>query len=251
MDRLAIGLAGASGKLGRSIMALALHDPDLRIVCGVGRSSCLGEDLGKLAGKEEIGLYLSDDCDELFEKSSLVIDVSTADNLQNLLTRACQMKKPLVVGTTGHSEGGFRLMSQASQSIPLFHSPNFSLGLTALAGAVSLLSRILGAYDVKIVETHHIHKKDRPSGTALKLSEAIGEACGKEPPIESQRTGEVIGEHTVTFSTEEEQVSVTHRALTREVFAKGALLAVKFLARQPPGLYSMPELLGNPSLCAM
>ncbi len=243
MEKIEIGIIGASGKFGRSILALAMEDPALRIAAGVGRAH-LGCDLGALAGKEQIGVPLTNDCGQLFEMSTIIIDVSVAENLEHILTLACKKKKPLVIGTTGHSQDNLLLMQRASQSIPLFHSPNFSLGVAAMASAVSMLSQALGgSCEIKIDETHHIYKKDRPSGTALKLARTVTEACNKEPPIASQRVGEFIGDHTVTFSCEEEQISIRHSALSRSIFAKGALLAVKFLARQPPGLYSMRELL--------
>lgn len=243
---LSIGIAGASGRFGRSLVAGALRDPAVRIVCGVGSlsSAHLGQDLGKLAGKDEIGVILTNNYN-VFEKSTLIIDVSLAPNLENMLTHACQKKKPLLIGTTGHDEKNFTLMKQASQYIPLFYASNFSLGVAAMTRAAFLLTRMLGeTCAITIAETHHIHKKDRPSGTALRLALAMKNANGKEPvSIDSLRTGDVIGDHTVNFSLEEEQITLSHRALSRSLFAKGALCAAKFLARQPPGFYSMDELL--------
>ncbi len=244
MDCLSLGLAGASGKLGRRILALALEDQDFSVACGLGGVSCLNEDLGALAGKEKIGLFLTANMDELFEKSSLVIDVSAAVNLPNLLDGACKKKKPVVIGTTGHSEDNFKLMKEAAQSIPLFYTPNFSLVVSAMTNATTLLSRMLSDLcTIKIIETHHVHKKDQPSGTAQQLSRCVEEASSQSPSIESQRMGEVIGDHTIIFSCDDEELTLTHRSLSRNVFAKGALLTAKFLARQPPGLYSMAELL--------
>ncbi len=244
---ISIGIAGASGKFGRSLVATALRDPGVRIACGVGSSSSphLGHDLGILAGKEEIGVLLTSNYDALFEESTLIIDVSLATNLENMLTGACQKKKPLLIGTTGHDEKNLTLMKQASQHIPLFYASNFSLGVAAMTRAASLLSRMLGeTCAIAIAETHHIHKKDRPSGTALGLALAMKNASGKEPvSINSQRIGDVIGDHNVNFLLEEEQVTLSHRALSRAIFAKGALCAAKFLAKQSPGFYSMDQLL--------
>lgn len=250
----AIGIAGASGKFGRSIVAQTLCDPSLRLVCGVGsgHSPHLGQDLGTLAGKEEIGVALTCDYATLFEESDLIIDVSVVSNLENMLTCACQYRKPLVIGTTGHDEKNISLMQRAAKTIPLFYAANFSLGIAALTRAASMLCRMLDA-DFAIAETHHQHKKDRPSGTALRLAEAMKNACGREPSaIHSERKGEVIGEHAVVFSSENELITLHHSALSRTVFAKGAIIATKFLARQPAGFYSMDELLLEASnLCVM
>lgn len=245
MRTLDIGIAGASGKFGRSVIAEAMADPAFSVVGGIGsnHSQNLGKDLGILAGKEKIGVCLTNDYAALFEKCDLVLDVSVIQNLENTLTFACRAKKPLIIGTTGHDEKNLLRMKHAAQTIPLFYAPNFSLGIAALMHAVSMISRMCDA-DYTIDETHHIHKKDSPSGTALRLAEVIKAACGKDPlAIRSERVGTTIGDHTVTFSLEDEQITLSHRAGSRSIFAKGALKAAKFLASQSPGFYSMDELL--------
>jgi 4-hydroxy-tetrahydrodipicolinate reductase len=247
LDPLSIGIIGANGKLGRSIIMQALADSALRIAGGLGSPDSLDleKDLGELVGKESIGIDLSSDYDLLFEKSTLIIDVSLAANLENVLTYACKKKKPLVIGTTGHGEKNLSSMKEAAQIIPLFHAPNFSLGVAAATRAASLLSKMLGqACDISISETHHVNKKDRPSGTALHMALALCSASGREmPSIHSERMGDVIGEHRITFSLKEEQITLCHQAISRTLFAKGALRAAKFLAAQPNGFYSMDELL--------
>jgi len=220
MNKILIGIVGANGKLGRSNAGAV--DRDIQII-GAGRG---------------------DDLKELFGKSDVVIDVSLPTNLPNTVKMACEKKRPLVVGTTGHDEENLKLMRQASEKIPLFYTPNFSIGVAAVAKAAALLKGMLDA-DISIEETHHVHKKDKPSGTALRLAEAVG-----TDQIVSHRVGEVVGDHVIKFSLDEEEIILSHRALSRMIFAKGALRAAKFLVRQPAGFYSMDQLLHEDELCA-
>ncbi len=240
-----IGIIGASGKLGRTIITQIVLDQAYHLVGGVGspNSLHLGRDLGELIGSNPIGICLSSDYASLFEKSDVLIDVSLASNLENTLFFACKGKKPLVIGTTGHGQEEMAVMKHAAKSIPLFYTPNFSLGIAAMTQATSVLSQILGEeYAISIKETHHMHKKDQPSGTALSLARSLA-SHRKPPPIQSERFGEVTGEHTISFTTENEEITLSHRAISRALFAKGALRAAKFLATQPCGFYSMGELL--------
>jgi 4-hydroxy-tetrahydrodipicolinate reductase len=163
--------------------------------------------------------------------------------------------KPLVIGTTGHSEEERQQITSASHKIPILYSPNFSLGIALCLKAVAKMGAALyGSSTIDIIETHHLHKKDIPSGTSCALADAIHK--GKAFPegssarerdkqqivIHSIRSGEVTGEHTVIFECGHERIELKHIAHSRDAFAHGALLGARFLARQPPGLYSIRDL---------
>lgn len=168
--------------------------------------------------------------EENFERADVVIDFSSKDNLSSVLG----LQKPLVIGTTGHVNT--REMEIAAKNIPILFSPNFSLGMAAMLEAAALLAK--KGFSIDIIEAHHNQKKDKPSGSALALARAIG----KDIPIHSIRSGDIIGDHTVIFVGEGERIELKHQVFSRDAFAKGALKAAKFLAKKPPGLYSLKDL---------
>jgi 4-hydroxy-tetrahydrodipicolinate reductase len=162
------------------------------------------------------------------------------------LRLAAERRCPIVLGTTGLEKEHWEALAEYGKRIPVLHSPNFSIGMAALQAACTLVSSLLEEFSCSIVETHHIRKKDRPSGSALALQKAVEEGdSSRHPPIESLRIGEEFGEHTVSFVHTEEQITLSHKALSRVPFAAGALKAAKFLLRQQPGLYGMSDLLKN------
>jgi len=163
--------------------------------------------------------------------------------LADLLKSCAEHHKPVVVGTTGHSEENMELLQKMSKQIPILFSPNFSLGMAVTLEAAQQISRQLnGLCQIEIVEAHHQTKKDKPSGAALKLAKALCDKGDKEIPIHSIRAGDIIGDHTVVFVMNGERIELKHQAQSREVFARGALLAAQFIKTQPPGLYSVKDL---------
>lgn len=174
------------------------------------------------------------------ERADVAIDFSSHTALQDLLNQCVKLKKPAVIGTTGHSAFNMQLLQEISQQIPILFSPNFSLGMAVCLDAARQISQQLkGLCQIEIVEAHHQTKKDKPSGAALKLAQAVSD---KEIPIHSIRAGDIVGDHTVVFVLAGERIELKHQAQSREVFARGALLAAKFLKNQPPGLYSVKDL---------
>ena len=194
-----------------------------------------------------------------------MIDFSLPAGTMRRLDTCVEREIPMVIGTTGLDDHQTGKVRAASKIIPIVFAPNMSIGVNLLFSIVGSVARALGEdYDVEIVETHHRFKKDAPSGTALKLAEAIAEATGRdlkkdarygrrgavgerassEIGIHAVRGGDVVGEHTVTFATLGERVELTHKAGSRETFARGALRAAKFLLTQKPALYSMLDVLG-------
>lgn len=195
-----IGLIGAQGRLGKAIAAL---QPVLPIARSTPRSSL--------------------DCDVLIDASS------PAALLENL-----SANKPIVIGTTGHLD--FTPIEQASKRLPIFYSPNFSIGIALLRKIGAEVARRFPS-DIDLIETHHAQKKDTPSGTALQLAR-----IAPNIRIHSLRSGKVIGEHTLIFNTAEERITLSHETHSREAYARGALAAAHFLAGKPPGLYGMDNL---------
>jgi len=174
------------------------------------------------------------------ENADVAIDFSSHTALADLLNKCVQLKKPLVVGTTGHSPENHQLLQEMSQQIPIIFSPNFSLGVAVTLEAAKLISQQLkGLCQIEIIEAHHQTKKDKPSGTALKLAEVVSD---KEIAIHSIRAGDIIGDHMVVFVLDGERIELKHQAHSRKAFARGALLAAKFLKTKPPGLYSVKDL---------
>jgi 4-hydroxy-tetrahydrodipicolinate reductase len=174
------------------------------------------------------------------ETADVAIDFSSHAALADLLEQCSRHQKPVVVGTTGHSLENMRLLQEMSKQIPILFSPNFSLGIAVTLEAAGLIARQLkGLCQIEIIEAHHQTKKDKPSGTALKLAKAVSD---KEIPIHSIRAGGIVGDHMVVFVMAGERIELKHQAESREVFARGALLAAKFIRNQPPGLYSVKDL---------
>lgn len=244
-----ITINGAGGKMGRTIIRLVLNDPELRLVGAVDstESPNLGKDAGELAGTSKASVEVTS---HLFNKVSLadvVIDFSSAGAIVALSDAAHKLKKPLIIGTTGHDSIQKQLIRRASQDIPIVFSPNMSVGVNLLWKLAEIASKIIGRdHPASIIERHHIHKKDSPSGTAKRLAEIISAATGTAAetiPIEAVREGEIVGEHTVSFKNDDELITLSHHAGTREIFARGALAAAKWVVSRPAGLYDMQDVL--------
>jgi 4-hydroxy-tetrahydrodipicolinate reductase len=224
---IALSVLGASGKMGKRIVELALSDPTFHSVTASDLAAC-----------------------------DVAIDFTSHEATLDHLEAAIRANKPLVIGTTGHNPEGRRAIEDAAKTIPILFSPNFSFGMALCLEMASRLGKALyGSCTIDIIETHHIHKKDRPSGTALALGASIGngtiihESTGprkkEEILIHAIRSGEVVGEHTLIFESRFERIELKHTAHSRDAFAQGSLMGAKFLAKQPPGLYSLKDLLND------
>lgn len=223
-SRVRVALIGARGRMGQTIIDLAGSDPKIDIV-----AHC---DLGDAI---EVALK---DCD-------VAIDFSNARAINQICSTAAKQRKALVVGTTGHSPEQRQLIEKTAKSLPIVFASNFSVGVNALFALTRRAAEILGLeFKPEIVETHHTNKKDAPSGTAKTLGEILKSELKVEIPIESIREGDVVGEHTVSFVGPSERLELTHRAGSREIFARGALRAAEWVAGKAAGLYSMQDVLG-------
>ena len=222
---LRVLLVGAAGRMGKTIIDLAKSDSKIDIVARCD---------------------LSDSIESAMKDCDVVIDFSHATASREICHAALGYHKSLVIGTTGHSEEQRRMIAETAQSLPIVFASNFSVGVNVLFWLTRKAGELLGDFDAEIVETHHQMKKDAPSGTAKTLGEVLKAAqkIDNEIPIQSIREGDVVGEHTVVFSGPGERLELTHRAASREIFARGALRAAGWVIGKPAGLYSMQDVLG-------
>ena len=241
---LSIVIVGGRGRMGQAIAAAAKEAG-----IAVAASLDVGDDI-------PAGLALGD----------VIIDFSSHAATRDVIARAVALRKPLVIGTTGHPAEEKAQLRQLAAGIPCVWSGNYSVGVNLLFALTQQAARVLDSgYDAEVVEMHHRFKKDAPSGTAARLLEIVleerklnasalrhgregitGERTAQEVGIHSLRGGDVVGDHTVLFATQGERVELTHKASSRETFVKGALKAARFLQTAKPGFYNMRDVLGLP-----
>ena len=227
---------GASGRMGQALLRLAAERPDRhQVVAAVTRrtpSPRVVDGVPYFGASELAGVPAFD----------VAIDFSLPDGFDPILALCVERGVPLVSGTTGISTEQMTAVAQAATGIALVWATNFSLGVAVLAELVERAASALPGWDVDVVESHHVHKKDAPSGTALTLGQAAGSA-GAQVHYASLRAGDIVGEHTVQFAGLGERVELVHRATHRDVFARGALHAAEKLAGRPAGNYRVRDLL--------
>ena len=269
-------MVGAAGRMGQSIIALSESFANGALsLCGALEtkdSPAIGEDAGSLAGLADLGTPITGDLGQALEGAQVAIDFSSPASslaLVEFIAELCassSRKIPCVIGSTGFSSEQIEKIEQAASQIPLLMAANMSLGVNLLLHLTSIAAELLGpGFDPEILDTHHRHKKDAPSGTALALRDALkkskryqgyaeihgrkGMSPGrpeKEIGIHALRGGDVVGDHSVFFLGEGERLELSHRASSRNAFAQGALSAALFLIQQPrePKIYSMADVLG-------
>lgn len=257
---------GAAGRMGSTIVRLIIEDRDIELVGAVEREGYPEIDAGIIAGKRETGVNIVDNINKLKGiQADVIIDFTAPDATMKALNFAVENKIAMVIGTTGLSEENLNKIKEASSSIPIVQSPNMSIGVNILFKITELVAKIIGNdYDIEIIEAHHRFKKDAPSGTAVKLGEIVANATGRnykevakfgrngiigertkdEIGMQVIRAGDIVGDHTVLFGGIGERIELTHRAHSRENFARGAIKAVKWIKDKNPGLYSMFDVIG-------
>ena len=235
---LKLAVSGAHGRMGQTITKLAIADNRFEVTTLLEHSEhpkanetshniAVGTDNNALAG-----------CDALIE---FTLPDGTINNLKAAVANNVRM----VIGTTGFSEEQVKEIHEAAKTIPIVFASNMSIGVNILFKLIEIAGAKLGANAIKINETHHTHKKDKPSGTAKTMAEIAEQAAGKNvDEINAFREGEVIGDHDITFDTNEDVLTISHHAKDRSMFAKGALEAAAFLIDKQPGLYTMQDVLG-------
>lgn len=233
-----LGVSGACGKMGGRIIALSREDKNIKVIFGLEHKShpCAGQVLGGV--KIVCDTSVIKECDCLIDFSS---PAGTIDNLP----AAVKYRKRVVIGTTGLDEIGRLKIKEAAERVAIVFSPNMSVGVNVLFRLVKEAAQVLGKYSVFIEEAHHIHKKDAPSGTAKKIAEIINSQGFnlKAEDIKAVRKDEIVGDHKVVFESGTDKLELFHSAKTRDIFAKGAVMAAKWILDKPAGLYSMDDVL--------
>ncbi len=244
---LRIGISGACGKMGRRIAEVSLKDPEAGISAALEEvgSPETGKDYGSVIGAEDLGITVTPDAEKAIDGIDCLIEFTFPGPTLEHLDICREKGVSMVIGTTGLDPDGEEKIREASRAIPVVFSPNMAVGVNLLFSIVREAARVLGHdFGMKIDETHHVHKKDSPSGTARMIARVVAEASGVDVPIEAFRKGEVIGNHRIVFENEYERLEIRHDAKSRDVFAAGAVKAAKFLVGKEPGLYSMADVLG-------
>lgn len=261
-----IVIIGVSGRMGRALVQVAAELPGVRIAAAVASaaSASLGRDAGELAGGEHLGVRVTSDLTAALAAADVAIDFSQPHATSANIAACRAARTPLLIGTTGFAaELTEAELDAAAREIPLLIAPNTSLGVALLLELVRRSARALSPeFDIEIIEAHHRMKRDAPSGTALALARAAGEARGLAPPealsgasagrvgprrqgeigFAVVRGGDIVGEHTVLFAGPGEELRLSHRALDRAIFARGALRAALWLRGKPPGRYGMSDI---------
>lgn len=264
---LKVVIAGCSGRMGHALLASVFADAELVLHGALDRAGdnpALGRDAGEALGRP-CGVKVTSDIDVALQGADVLVDFTRPEASMQYL-HACQKAKvAMVIGTTGFTASEKIAIAEAAKNIPIVFAPNMSVGVTLLINLVEQAAKVLNeGYDIEVVEMHHRHKVDAPSGTALRLGEAAAHGLGQELKdcavyaregvtgereagkigFATLRGGDVVGDHTVVFAGIGERVELTHKASSRATFAVGALRAGKFLADKTAGLFDMQDVLG-------
>jgi 4-hydroxy-tetrahydrodipicolinate reductase len=265
MTRIAI--VGAAGRMGRTLVQAVNEAPGTELTVAIERpgSSLIGADVGELAGIGRIGVMVEGDLAAATDRFDTLIDFTAPAATLSHVTLCRERGKRLVIGTTGIDPAGRAAIAAAAGEVGIVFAPNMSVGVNLCFRLLELAARVMGAdADIEIIEAHHRHKVDAPSGTALRMGEVVAQALGRDLAevavygregqtgerdrrtigFETIRAGDVVGEHTVWFATVGERVEITHKASSRMTFAKGAVRAARWLSDRPAGLYDMQDVLG-------
>ena len=262
-----VAIVGAAGRMGRNLIQ-AVHDADgMQLGAAIERpeSSLLGADAGELAALGRLGVNLVDDLQQVVDEFDVLIDFTApAATMQHVaICRAAG--KAIVIGTTGLSDAEKAVLKDAAADIGIMFAPNMSVGVNLCFKLLDIAARVLGDdVDIEVIEAHHRHKVDAPSGTALRMGEVVAEALGRDLAqcavygregitgerernsigFETIRAGDIVGDHTVLFAAMGERVEITHKASSRMTFANGAVRAAGWIMQQGKGLYDMQDVLG-------
>ncbi|NRH27331.1 4-hydroxy-tetrahydrodipicolinate reductase [Pseudomonas sp. MS19] len=264
MQRIAV--MGAAGRMGKTLIEAVQQAQGVTLSAAVDRpdSSLVGADVGELAALGKIGVQLSGDLSSVLNDFDVLIDFSHPTVTLKNLEICRQAGKAMVIGTTGFSVEEKQLLSDAGKQIPIVFAANFSVGVNLCLKLLDTAARVLGDdVDIEIIEAHHRHKVDAPSGTAVRMGEVVANALGRDLQkvavygregqtgareretigFATVRAGDVVGDHTVLFAADGERVEITHKASSRMTFAKGAVRAASWLQGQPAKLYDMQDVL--------
>jgi len=264
---LNIIVSGAAGRMGSRIITLSKNYEDIKLIGALEHKDHknIGQDIGEILGIGQAGITISSSINDIKEKADVLIEFSNPKASLEHLKAAYDKGISMVIGTTGFNKEQTVEIKKYTQKIPCVLAPNMSVGVNLLLKILKDVAKVLGDdYDIEIIEAHHRLKKDAPSGTAMKMAQVIasalnrnleetavytrkgliGERTKKEIGIQTIRAGDIVGEHTVIFGTLGERIEITHKASSRDTFARGALKAALWVSKQKPGLYDMQDVLG-------
>ena len=267
MEQIRAIVAGAGGRMGQRIIVALDGQQGITLSGACERSGhpALGCDAGVTAGIHTCDVPIEERMESVLLRGDVMIDFTSPEASLRHVELAMQLGKALVLGTTGLDAAQVAVLEKAARKIPIVYAPNMSVGVNLLFKVLADVAAVLGdAYDVEIVEAHHRFKKDAPSGTAKKMAQVIaetlrrdlekvavpgrsgmvGERTTEEIGIFAVRGGDIVGDHTVTFAGLGERIEITHRAHSRDTFARGAVRAAKWVVGRVPGLYDMMDVLG-------
>jgi 4-hydroxy-tetrahydrodipicolinate reductase len=264
----AIAVHGVAGRMGRHILELVLAEPDARLSAALEHAghAAVGADAGTLIGRAEpLGVSVGSDVASGLSNADVVIDFSLPQGTAALLAQARAVPTPAVVGTTGLDAAARKALDALAEVAPVVFAPNFSVGVNVLWALAERAVKLVGDdFDLEVIEIHHKHKVDAPSGTAVRLVEVAARARGLDPEratvagrsghvgarrrdeigVHALRGGDVVGDHTLVLAGPGERLELTHRGQSREIYARGAVRAARWVVSQPAGLYDMADVLG-------
>ncbi|MDP1538400.1 MAG: 4-hydroxy-tetrahydrodipicolinate reductase [Burkholderiales bacterium] len=261
-----VAIAGSSGRMGRMLLEAVTGDSSATLTAALEQSGNpqVGRDAGELVGASH-GVLISDNPQQVLAGCDVLIDFTRPEGTLQHLAICRQYRVRMVIGTTGFDDAGKRAIADAAGEIGIVFAPNMSVGVNVTLKLIELAAQAMGAdHDIEIIEAHHRHKVDAPSGTALKMGEVVASAMGKnlaDCAVYSReghtgerqpgtigfatiRGGDIVGDHTVLFAGNGERVEITHRSNSRVTYAQGALRAAHYLMTRPHGLYDMRDVLG-------
>ncbi len=262
---LKVTVTGAAGKMGKANIKVISSDAESILVGALeeAHNNSLGRDAGEISGiGRNLSIPIISNIEKALSVSDVLIDFSSPSATRANIMASINLRKALVIGTTGISDDDKDLLKKAGMDIPVIWAPNFSVGVNLLSKLVKIAAEVLcDGFDAEIVEVHHRMKKDSPSGTALKLLNVLkdvyktndiiygrsgitGERPHNQIGVFAIRGGDVVGDHIVNFFGDGERIEIAHKASSRETYARGALRAAKFITGRGPGLYSIEEVLG-------
>ncbi len=264
---LNIAITGAGGRMGRTLIEACHQTDNCQVTAAFERmdSSLTGADAGELAGIGKINVAVTGDIDSVIDQFDILIDFTSVDSTLNHLEICRQNNKKIIIGTTGFSAEQKQIIENAANDIAVVFAPNMSVGVNLCLKLLQMAASVLGDdVDIEVIEAHHRHKVDAPSGTALRMGEVVAETLGrnldecavygrqgqtgerdsKTIGFETIRAGDIVGEHTVMFADVGERIEITHKASSRMTFAKGAVRAALWLEEKENGLFDMQDVLG-------
>ena len=262
-----VAVVGAAGRMGKNLIEAVGMTKGLELTAATEHpdSSLIGADAGEVAGVGKLGVTIAADLAAVVNDFDVVIDFTGLAPTLNHLSICREHSKKIVIGTTGFDDAQKAQITAASQEIGVVFAPNMSVGVNLCFKLLDMAARVMGDdCDIEIIEAHHRHKLDAPSGTAVRMGEVVADALGRDLSkvavygregqtgqrdretigFETIRAGDVVGEHTVWFATEGERVEITHKASSRMTFAKGAARAAAWLETKDKGLFDMQDVLG-------